>query len=210
MANIIPSILTDDFAEAQRQLDALAGLTEWAQIDVMDGIFVDTKSFEPEKLNALQTDISLEIHLMVADPAAWLSYVNPALFKRVYFHYESTAEPEELMKQIREADFMVGLANKLETPISAFADYVDMADSVLFMSVRPGQQGQQFHPEVLQKIQEFANQFPDHQIGIDGGVTLALLPEIVKAGVDDIGVGSLISQSDDPATTLHILQEQLN
>ncbi len=209
MAQIVPSILTDEIAEAQRQLDALAGFTEWAQIDVMDGRFVETRSYSPEFLSQIHTGISLEIHLMVSQPESWLQYLNPEIFKRVYFHIETADEPEELIKRIRGADFFVGLANKLETPISAFEDYVDMVDNVLFMSVVPGRQGQQFHPEVLDKIKSFGNQFPDHQIAIDGGVTVELLPEIVSAGVDDIGVGSLISQADDPPAMLQTLQNQL-
>ncbi len=210
MANIVPSILTGDVADAQTQLDRLSGLVEWVQIDFMDGQFVPTVSITPAEANELDTDIQLEAHLMVNDPAAFWQKLDPELFRRVYFHVEAMADPEDMIKDMREAELLVGLANRLETPIDDFEDYVDMVDNVLFMSVVPGQQGRAFHSEVLEKIRAFINQFPDHQIAIDGGITMESIGALKQIGIDDIGVGSLIRHSDDPAKTIDLLLDQLS
>lgn len=209
MAQIVPSILTDSCTDAQHQLDQLADVVPWVQIDFMDGAFVENKSITAAESYQLVTDISLEAHLMVQDPAAWWTQLDPERFKRIYIHIEAVPDPEDMIKDMREEGYLVGLANNIETPVESFSDYVDMVDNVLFMSVIPGQQGQTFHPEVLDKIRLFGNQFPDHQIAIDGGVTAELIPAIVSSGVDDIGVGSVLSRSENVVQTLHTLEQQL-
>lgn len=209
MAQIIPSILTDSVSVAQSQLDRLAGLVDWIQIDLMDGHFVSERSISAEEAARLQSPVSLEAHLMVAEPSRWWRGLPRDRYKRVYIHIEPLLEPADEIRALRDAGFIVGLANNLETPISAFEEYADMVDNILFMSVSPGRQGQPFNSAVLDKIRECVNQFPDIQIAIDGGVTEAQIEDIVRAGVDDIGIGSLISQAADPVPILNNLRELL-
>ncbi|MBI5037982.1 MAG: ribulose-phosphate 3-epimerase [Candidatus Kerfeldbacteria bacterium] len=206
MATIIPGILTDSLAEAQRQLDRLVGLVEWAQIDFMDGLFVPAQSITAEEANTLMTDLKLEAHLMVRDPEAWATLLSPTLFRRVYFHVEALADPTELIRQLREAGFLIGCAVNLGTPLDRYREYVELVDNVLFMGVPSGAQGQAFDPRVIETIKAFILEFPDHQIGIDGGMTLQTIDQAANAGVDDIIVGSAISHSDNVSETIQALR----
>lgn len=209
MANIVPSILTDDITEAQRQLKILETFSERVQIDIMDGQFVNSHSITADDIRLLNASIDLEVHLMVEDPMAWLPYLDPKIFKLVYFHIEAMPEPGDLIKKIRGRDFEVGLAVKIATPLLAIDPYVEMVDSVLFMSVVPGRQGQEFHSEVLAKIRKFSGQYPDHNLAIDGGINSSNIEEVLAAGVDDVGVGSAISQSRDPQEAYLKLKDKL-
>ncbi|MDP2685076.1 MAG: hypothetical protein Q8P20_08650 [bacterium] len=192
MANIIPAILEKDINEVQKKLNQLDGIVELAQIDVADGKFVDNKLFDPAGLIDLISPISLEAHLMVSSPEEWLPYLNPAIFRRVYFHIEAVPDPGDLILKLKEMDIEPGIAIKLDTPLDKLVEYAEWVDSVLFMSIVPGFQGQEFHPEVLERIDEFINQFPEHLIAIDGGINENNILDAVKVGVDNISIGSKI------------------
>ena len=207
MANIIPTILTSDLKKAQLQINSLGNLVELIQLDLMDGKFVEAVSINPEEVQQLTSAVSLEAHLMVADPASWLPYLSPELFKRVYMHIEALPEPETFILQAKDIGFEVGLAIKLETLLSAIENYAEMVDSVLFMSVEPGAQGRLFKPEVLEKIDNFLNQFPSHLIAIDGGVNEYNIQEVAKVGVENISVGSAIFANGQIENNLKKLKE---
>src|SRR3989344_858655 len=66
---IIPAIIAKDFEELQSKLAKIDGLVSWAQIDVMDGVFVPPKTWDnPADLENISTVINLEAHLMIANP----------------------------------------------------------------------------------------------------------------------------------------------
>ena len=127
----------------------------------------------------------------------------------MYFHIEAVPQPSKLIKKIRDQGFEVGLAIKIETPLSAIDPYVEMVDSVLFMSVIHGRQGQEFHKELLDKIKQFSDQYPDQNVAIDGGINADNIEAVAAAGVDDIGVGSAISQSANPQDAYYNLKDKL-
>lgn len=192
MAHIIPAILTTDIKDAQKKLDELAGLVDRAQIDFMDGEFVNNFSIKPEEVRQLKTKLNLEAHLMVREPQKWLAYLNPDFFKRVYFHMEAAPKPRALIKELKGKGYRVGLALKLETPVAVIEPFVKMVDGVLFMSVTPGWQGQSFSEAVLDKIREFKQKYPNKIVAIDGGVNESNIRSVVNAGADDIYVGSAL------------------
>ena len=210
MGQIIPALLEKDIKEIQKKLDALVDLVDWAQIDLADGIFVDNILVDREELSSLNTEINLEAHLMVSNPEEWIEYLNPEIFKRIYFHIEATPEPGDLIVKIRENDIEAGLAINIDTPISAIRDHAERVDSILFMSVEPGLQGQEFNPEVFTKIDEFYNEFPDHLIAIDGGVNISNFMDILSSGVDNISIGSAIFENNDITNNINKFKKLLS
>ena len=70
---IAPSILSADFAHLARDVEKVeqAG-ADLLHVDVMDGHFVANLTFGPLVVQALRpvTNLPLEVHLMVSDPAA--------------------------------------------------------------------------------------------------------------------------------------------
>src|SRR3989338_1414230 len=121
MTEIVPAIIARDIEEVKTKLALIEGVAEWAQIDVMDGVFTPPVTFgDPAALRNIKTTVKLEAHLMVAHPEksidAWLD--SPVA--RSVLHYES-ASPEkltELIAKITSAGKEAGIALKLETPIS--------------------------------------------------------------------------------------------
>ena len=83
---IVPAVLAEtweDFAVRIRQAEVFA---DYVQVDMMDGAFVPSRSFAPEMLARLETRLSFEAHLMVADPLDWLAHQRrtPALLPRAF------------------------------------------------------------------------------------------------------------------------------
>jgi len=228
---IIPSILVPTFDEFARQVRRLEGIFDWVQIDVMDGQFVNNKSFdEIEKINDLGLKLNFELHLMVEHPIdeleKWYEVKN---IKRVIFHVESKDNPKEVVARIRGKCYEAGIALNPETNLEKIEPYLDLVDMILFMTVHPGQQGAKFLPEVGEKIKQFINCYsretclPVRQngdlsksvtdsrvrgndklrplIAVDGGVNADNISSIKSWGVNFSGVGSAIAMAADVKET---------
>jgi ribulose-phosphate 3-epimerase len=195
---VVPALLTDKKEELQSMLDLCAKFTDFAQIDIMDGDFVPSKSITAEELKFVRAPIGNEAHLMVKDPLTWLEPFKALGCSRIIYHFEALSAHERVIREIRRHGFKVGLAVKPQTKLSEFKALVPLVDCLLFMSVNPGFYGAPFIPDVLNGIKEFKKAFPDKIAGIDGGVKKENLQEIIESGVDYVCVGSAILKAQDP------------
>jgi ribulose-phosphate 3-epimerase len=175
--------------------------TSYAQFDIMDGQFVPSRSVSCEAIAALKTRLTWEAHLMVLHPEDCLQDFRQAGAQRIIFHYEATPVPGEIIGKIRELGMKAGLAVNPETPTNAIAPLVAKVDGVLFLSVNPGFYGARFIPDVLDKIEAFRREYPETEIGIDGGVKEDNIARIARTGVDVICVGSAIFNQPEPAAS---------
>jgi len=195
---IVPAILAEhenDFFSLVKQAEAFTG---YVQIDIMDGIFVPSRSFPVSALNRLKTSIDFEIHLMVKHPSAFMIQVAHLRLKKVIYHFESDVKHRDFINQLKKRGIASGLAIKPDTPLEAFSRIAGHVDTLLFMTVDPGYYGSPFKPAVLKKIQETRLRFHDTVIAADGGVSLSNLHLFLDAGVDYACVGSRIFHGDNP------------
>lgn len=198
---IVPALLTDKFDQMQQMLNACAMFTKFAQVDIMDGAFVASKSLSLEEVKRLRSSIETEAHLMVNDPLAWVDAFKKLGSTRILFHYEIKSNPEKIITEIKKQGLQAGIAVNPATSIDDFEVLVPHLDAVLFMSVVPGFYGATFIPEVLEKIKAFRRAYPTVTIGIDGGVKLANLKMIKDSGVNYACVGSALMKATDLAGT---------
>jgi ribulose-phosphate 3-epimerase len=197
---IVPAILTDSpnaLCFMARQAERFA---ERVQIDVMDGRFVPSHSIVSNDIVKAGVKNEWEAHLMVLNPAKLIEGYARAGAKRIIVHYEATqADTTRTIQQINSLGIAAGLAINPETPLGALTDdIVRMLESVLFMAVHPGYYGAKFIPEVLDKIQEFIDLYPNVNVGIDGGIKLNNISQVADTGVNEICVGSAIFNQPDP------------
>lgn len=200
---IIPAILTDNFEDFTAQAKKMEIIFPLAQIDVMDGEFVSGRSFEERgEINGLKTKLNFELHLMVKNPLAemekWTGVKN---ITRVIFHLEAAANPQEIINFIRGRCAQVGVALNPKTPLTVLEPYYKLVDIVLFMTVRPGQQGAKFLPEVGKKIKEF-NKLTRASgkrplVAVDGGINKHNIAGVKAWGVDIFYVGSALTKTKD-------------
>lgn len=195
---VVPALLTNDRAELIKMLDVCAGFTDLVQIDIMDGEFVPSKSVSCQDLDGIKPPIETEAHLMVKNPIDWIGAFKKMGSKRIIFHYEIDADHVMIINEIKNNGLEAGIALNPQTKTNSITPLIDKIDSLLFMSVNPGFYGAPFIPEVLGKIAEFKKNYPHKLVGIDGGVKLDNLKEIVSCGVDYVCVGSAIIKAQSP------------
>ena len=78
------------------------------------------------------------MHMMVAQPDAWIEPMKDAGADQYTFHIEASNEPRETCRKVREAGMKVGIGLKPNTSVEIVEEYVDDADMILIMTVEPG------------------------------------------------------------------------
>ena len=198
MIEVIPAIIARDFEELQEKVKKVEPYVEWVQLDIMDGQFVDNSTWNnPAELKNLETQVKLEVHLMIANPEEHIDEWIESGIQRIIFHFESTQQPQEVIAKIKKAGLMVGLAINPETPIEKVNDFIDQLDLVLVMTVQPGRGGQKLLEETLDKIKQLRDKYEDVNIMVDGGINLEIAPKVIQAGANLLVSGSAIFKSDD-------------
>jgi ribulose-phosphate 3-epimerase len=179
---VIPAILTEDPEALEAMLRQVETFTTYAQIDIMDGRFVPSRSITWQHLSDLSIKLSWEAHLMVLHPEDQIKGFQQAGARKIVFHYEATPSPREVISTVRNLGLEVGLA------------------------VNPGFYGSKFIPEALDKLGEFRDAQPGMEIGIDGGIKESNVTQIARSGADVIFVGSAIFLQPQPAESFrHLL-----
>lgn len=209
MQKVVPAILTKDPEELRRQFGLLKDHVKWVQIDIMDGKFVPAVSVSISELGEASQFFNLEFHLMVENPETYLEDCMGAGARRVYFHWESTKEPQRVLEAMKSYPFQRGLAINPDTPVSAVSS-LEGVEAALLLSVAPGAQGHEFIPSVLEKAPQVKESFPQALVGMDGGVSEDNIRAAFEKGIDYVAVGSSIWKAQDPLLALKNLSEMVN
>ncbi|MCK5557402.1 MAG: hypothetical protein KAJ01_03430, partial [Candidatus Hydrogenedentes bacterium] len=78
---------------------------------------------------------------------------------------------------------------------------------VLVMTVNPGFGGQEFIPEMVEKVRQVrAMVGPDMNVAVDGGIDPQTAPRVVEAGANVLVAGSYIFHSDDYSSAIDSLR----
>ncbi|GAB3927203.1 hypothetical protein GCM10027613_42570 [Microlunatus endophyticus] len=149
----MPSILSADFANLQREIERVPG-ADALHIDVMDNHFVPNLTLGLPVVEAIRTitDKFLDIHLMIEDPDVWAPAYAEAGAESVTFHLEAAKAPVRLARELRSKGARVGMALKPATPVEPYAELLAEIDMILIMTVEPGFGGQKFLDLTLPKI----------------------------------------------------------
>jgi len=144
--------------------------------------------------------------------------------KRAFIHAEIKKPLAPLLKKIKSYGWEAGIAINPNTGWEVVEPYIGhnapqppltlrggerLIDAILFMTVYPGQNGAPFQPKVVPKIAQFHKAHPEMLIEVDGGVSAATLPLLLKAGVTRFAVGSAIWSAPDPLKAYKNLLKQI-
>lgn len=178
--------------------------TKYIHIDVMDGIFVPNKQLNTiDELNSISqtSEKKLDIHLMVENPIEYIEKLNNQNIEYITFHVETNQNIEKIISKIKEKNYKVGVCLNPKTELKELAPYLEKIDLILIMSVEPGQGGQEFIPETLNKIKKLSKTIKDNnysiKIEVDGGIKDFNIKEIKESGANIAVVGSYITKSDN-------------
>lgn len=196
---IVPSILSADFRRLGEEVrEAEKAGADMLHFDIMDGHFVPNISFGPMVISALRSVSSLPFiaHLMVEKPESFIDPVISAGGDLIIFHVEVCPHLFRLIDSIKERGVKVGVALNPATPLSAIKYVVKRVDMILLMTVEPGFGGQEFIPEIMEKIRKLRRIMAmaelQKDIAVDGGVDFANASSIIRAGANVLIAGTSI------------------
>jgi ribulose-phosphate 3-epimerase len=204
---IIPAIMPKDLQAIALACDKVSEKVSWVQIDLMDKQFVDSVSWpyqdqifslkEAEELRKLISEykeLSFEVDLMVCNPETIAPVFANAGVKRIIFHHKSLSDPRsiERFEEFHE-DIEIGLALHIDDDIEVIEQYLPKVSTIQFMGIeKVGYQGQEFKEEVLEKIKEVKEKYPDLELQIDGGVNKDTIGRLSAAGIERFVSGSAV------------------
>jgi ribulose-phosphate 3-epimerase len=213
---IAPSILAADFSRLAEEIKAVekAG-ADYIHVDVMDGHFVPNITVGPLIVETLAklTSLPLDVHLMVSNPDTQLSTFLKAGAKILTVHLEACLHLHRSLTEIRKLGGRAGVSLNPTTPLCLLEPALDYVDLVLIMTVNPGFGGQEFIPTLLPKIVQ-ARKLMDKrkspaELEVDGGIKVANIDLVAKAGADVIVSGSGIFQTPDYRATIAAMRAKI-
>ena len=209
MKKILPSILSADFANLERDIKELENIgIDMFHIDVMDGNFVPNISFGFPIIEAIRpkTDKVFDCHLMIANPENYVEQFCKVGCDMVSFHIEATNHADRLIQVIKDNGKKAGIVLNPQTSIESIKYLLPKVDYVLIMTVNPGFGGQKFIPEMLEKIEELANIREEKNynflIEVDGGINVETSKACRDKGADLLVCGSFLFGASDKEKTL--------
>lgn len=167
-------------------------------IDIMDGKFVDNKTWTTSEIIKLTkySNLPLDVHLMVNNPSKYIEDYAMLNTNNITFHYEAVKDVNKVINEIKDYGLKVGIAVNPDTDVKNIYDYLSNIDIVLIMSVYPGKSGQVFINEALDKIKELKDYIVNNNlktlISVDGGINDETGKLCKEAGADILVSASYI------------------
>ncbi|MDO5750986.1 MAG: ribulose-phosphate 3-epimerase [Rothia sp. (in: high G+C Gram-positive bacteria)] len=208
---INPSILSADFANLQRDLQAIA-TADAAHIDVMDNHFVPNLTWGPPVVKRLReiSPVPFDVHLMIQDADRWAPQYAEMGCESVTFHAEAAIAPIKLARTLRESGAKAGMALRPATGVEPYLDMLPELDMLLIMTVEPGFGGQKFLEVTLPKIRRAARAIEgaglDLVLQVDGGITEETILRAAEAGATCFVAGSSVYNTADPQAAIASLR----
>lgn len=197
---VLPSLLLCDFSNLEREVRRLeAAGAEALHLDVMDGCFVPNITYGMPIVAAARrlTDLPLDVHLMIMDPAKYVAAFCEAGADVLTIHVEINGDSRPVLEHIRKLGMGAGVALDPATPLSRIESCLDLCDLVLVMSVPAGFGKQPFAPVALDKLRRVREMTdPRVMVEVDGGVNRETIGSCAQAGAGLFVVGSAIFSQD--------------
>lgn len=226
--------MPESLTELSEKADQVKGLVSLVQLDVMDGLFVPSKSWPYRKSQSEEfktllrhggglpfwEDIEYGIDLMVEHPEEVIKDWIALGARRIVVHVEGVKNVRDTISFVEEhslkrgeefagsADIECGLAFSINTPLEQLRHYIHDIAFVQLMGIEKiGYQGQPFAPKVIERVRYLREEYPHLIISVDGGVNLETAPALVRAGATRLVSGSAVFESGDIKDTLRRLGE---
>ncbi len=227
MTEIIPAILPQDFNDLRNSLAKVVGITKTVQIDMCDGVFVQSKTWPFFKDDYATIDpimneeeglpfwdsVNFEFDLMVQNAHEQFEFFTRLGAQRIIFHLEAEQNKEHFKEFLQGLDMYtrenisIGIAINTTTPTEELAPFISYVDFVQCMGIEHiGAQGEPFDERVLSQIKSLRSTYPELIISVDGSVNEHTALSLKEAGANRLVVGSALMNSFDIRETMRELE----
>lgn len=174
---------------------------DFIHVDIMDGKFVKNKTMPFREMRHIYeyTSKRLDVHLMVEEASKYIPLYAELNTECITIHVEIDEDIVKDLELIKSYSIKCGLAINPDTKVNSLIPYLPYIDQVIVMSVVPGEGGQTFIPDTVNKIEELKALIDSYNvnvlINVDGGVNDKTKDMCGKA--DILTSGSYILNSDN-------------
>jgi transketolase len=217
---IAPSIIAGEPENYEDKIrKAERGGADMIHLDIMDGKFVNNTTMSAETIKKLRhiTSLPFDAHLMIEKPLRHIDKFIEARCDIITVHAETCNEDEfvEIAERLLQNGISPGIAINPSTDLPYwFYSHLEKIDVLIVMSVNPGFSGQQFLPEVLQKMTVMNRKLTEHgykgYIEADGGIDSRTLQQVYDAGAKIVVTGNAVYGSSDIHSAIIQLKHKAN
>ena len=184
---------------------------DYIHVDFVDNTFCRGRKIPIRKLKKIYryTSKRLDVHLMVNKPKKYIKQFVKLNAEMITFPIEIDKDIEKNLNLIKKYGLKCGLSINPDTNLHLLEKWIDQIDLILVMGVNPGYGGQEFIPEVKNRVEIVRKMITEHQaktlLSIDGGINQETAKE-VSSFVDIMVSGSYITSTDDYQEQIDILR----
>jgi transketolase len=217
---IAPSIIAGEPENYEDKIKkAERGGADMIHLDIMDGKFVNNITMNAETIKKLRhiTGLPFDAHLMIENPLRHIDKFIEARCDIITVHAEACSEDEFVViaERLLQNGISPGIAINPSTDLPYwFYSHLEKIDVLIVMSVNPGFSGQQFLPDVLQKMTVMNRKLAEHgykgYIEADGGIDSRNLQQVYDAGAKIVVAGNAVYGSSDIHSAIIQLKHKAN
>ncbi|HET7630421.1 MAG TPA: hypothetical protein VFK03_03535 [Candidatus Saccharimonadales bacterium] len=199
MVGICPTVTAYDLEEYRTQVNRIVPFSERIHIDLMDGRFAPTVSPPLDQL-WLPRHKTCDIHLMFQRPMDVLSQLIKLRPHLVIIPNEAEVHHMHFAAELHKAGIKAGLSLQPDTPVHYAHQIMHSFDHLLIFSGTLGHHGGVANLGLLEKVDQIRAEYPEVEIGWDGGITADNARQLIEAGIEVLNVGGYIQDAADPVT----------
>lgn len=204
---IAPSIIAGYSSDLQNKIKLCEhAKADYIHLDVMDGIFVNNKTFDFKKIKELRnvTNLPFDVHLMISNPLKYIMKYIDAGSDIISVHVEACNESSfgEIHDILQNHGMGIGLAINPDTKLPEWSyNFLTSLDQLIVMSVQPGKSGQKYIETTHAKTQSLFHTLHKYKfegyIEADGGVCQTNIGQCFIDGARIfVGGNAIVGQSN--------------
>ncbi len=201
-SNVIlsPSIMCADLVNLEKGITELSACGfDTLHIDIIDGSFSPSMPLGIETVKRMReiTDMRFDVHIMSTNNEYFIAEMLNIGVQSITFHHETSLHIDRLIKMIKQEGVKAAIALNPATPFLHLEYVLAELDMICLMLINPGFATNKNEKQVAYALDKISNlkkylteKKQNVSIQVDGRVSLDTITALVKAGADNLVLGS--------------------